>query len=63
MKNHTENHSNDEDEIKIGISLRDYFAAKAMQSFIIRQSDETIRPHVARNAYAIADDMLSERKN
>jgi hypothetical protein len=45
-----------------GMTLRDYFAAKAMQAFLDRQryslSDETI----AEWAYAIADAMLKARE-
>jgi hypothetical protein len=43
-----------------GMTLRDYFAAKAMQAYIaadINQDDSD----VALNAYALADAMLAER--
>ena len=42
-----------------GITLRDYFAAKAMQGLIAKYSHQS---DIARNAYAIADAMLEARK-
>jgi hypothetical protein len=43
-----------------GMSLRDYFAAKAMQGFIT--GDYDVYPHeVAQKAYQIADEMLEAR--
>ena len=42
-----------------GMSLRDYFAAKAMQALI--QKLDTCS-QVARSSYAIADSMLEARK-
>ncbi len=52
-------------EGKTGMTLRDYFAAKAMQGFnkMMRDygwSDEILQEH-AKQAYAIADAMLKER--
>jgi hypothetical protein len=47
-----------------GMTLRDYFAAKAMQSFrdqIGLQSDQEWFDKVARGAYRMADAMLSAR--
>ena len=44
-----------------GMSLRDYFAAKAMQSVIAR-GDDTNRPGMAEWSYAMADAMLKERE-
>ena len=45
-----------------GMSLRDYFAAKAMQGFSVN-SDFTENTHreIADMAYALADAMLEER--
>jgi len=47
-----------------GMTLRDYFAAKAMQSLLVVLR-EGIRPQdiqlMARDAYGIADAMLKER--
>ena len=49
-----------------GMTLRDYFAAKAMQAFIDPSEwQSTVGPissEVAFNAYAMADAMLEERK-
>ena len=43
-----------------GMTLRDYFAAKAMQAVIAR-GDDTNRPGMAEWSYAMADAMLSAR--
>ena len=44
-----------------GMTLRDYFAAKAMQSFAAKETQ--IWPErFASNAYAVADAMLAERE-
>lgn len=43
-----------------GMTLRDYFAAKAMQGWMV----ETEHPHaenIAKTAYQVADAMLAER--
>jgi hypothetical protein len=43
-----------------GMTLRDYFAAKAMQGYIV--GDYDVYPHqIAQRAYAIADAMLEEQ--
>jgi len=42
-----------------GMTLRDYFAAKAMQSLVQKYSHEG---DVSRNAYKIADAMLEASK-
>jgi hypothetical protein len=42
----------------IGMSMRDYFAAKAMQSLIAHGVSEA---HIHRHAYRFADAMLAER--
>ena len=47
------------DNVTIGMSLRDYFAAKAMQRIPFGEY-ETIK--VAKIAYETADAMLTERK-
>jgi hypothetical protein len=43
---------------QLGMTLRDYFAAKAMQELIQKYSHEG---DVSRNAYKIADAMLKAR--
>ncbi|CAB4130549.1 hypothetical protein UFOVP121_13 [uncultured Caudovirales phage] len=47
-------------EAKIGMTLRDYFAAKAVQAVIAR-GDDTNRPGMAEWAYAMADAMIKAR--
>lgn len=47
-----------------GMSLRDYFAAKAMQVCLAQANsfpDEHWRDGIARDAYAMADAMLAAR--
>jgi hypothetical protein len=44
-----------------GMTLRDYFAAKAMASVIAR-GDDTNRPGMAEWSYAMADAMLRARE-
>lgn len=46
--------------IFLGMTLRDYFAAKAMQACIAR-GDDSNRPGIAEWSYAMADTMLKER--
>ena len=43
-----------------GMSLRDYFAAKAMQGLIAGGS--TDRHQIAQAAYSVSDAMINERK-
>jgi hypothetical protein len=48
-------------EISTGMTLRDYFAAKAMQSFLT--GDYDLYPHeAAQKAYELADAMLQARE-
>jgi len=42
-----------------GMSLRDYFAAKAMQAFLIRKWSAE---QLVKASYAVADAMLEERR-
>ena len=56
-------------DITKGMSLRDYFAAAAMSTVILNPwyADETktydeISPHLAMDAYTIADAMMEARK-
>jgi len=50
-----------------GMTLRDYFAAKAMQATVDAWIQRSIYPptddEVAKNAYVIADAMLKAREN
>ena len=44
-----------------GMTLRDYFAAKAMQSFCTKASQWENSEALSRDAYAMADAMLAAR--
>ena len=48
-----------------GMTLRDYFAAKAMQGFLASPllKTESGADAMARNAYRVADAMMEERAN
>lgn len=50
----------DPDKHESGMTLRDYFAAKAMQVFLA--NTETSFAADAKNAYAMADEMLAARE-
>ena len=54
-----------DDEVRIqyqGMTLRDYFAAKAMQSLILEVTDWKYMPNeISKFAYAQADAMLKAR--
>ena len=46
-----------------GMTLRDYFAAKAMQAFLSKDSALTCPDHlIAQDAYNVADAMMEARK-
>lgn len=47
-----------------GMTLRDYFAAKAMQGLLSRMGNDKMNVHdvLAQRTYQIADAMLEERK-
>lgn len=46
-----------------GLSIRDYFAAKAMQALISRpESENWTIEEIAIDAYSYADEMLKERE-
>ena len=62
-----ETQSKDSSQYGVGMTLRDYFAAKAM--ILVTEfnglnflQDETIEKYIARRAYEIADAMLEARK-
>lgn len=50
-----------------GMTLRDYFAAKAMQGLILNEAEDgtigsdNVEPALAKLSYQIADAMLAER--
>ena len=54
---------NDCPTINLGITLRDYFAAKAMQAYLADRAWQAEIPHseTARVAYIVADAMLRAR--
>ena len=45
-----------------GMTLRDYFAAKAMQGWLVETSEGVSVTAVARFAYEVADAMMKERE-
>lgn len=54
---------NEAPTINLGMTLRDYFAAKAMQGYCAREdSINSCFDDIASDAYAIADSMLKERE-
>ena len=46
-----------------GMTLRDYFAAKAMQGILAGELATTELATITRDCYAIADAMLEERES
>ena len=56
MKAFTNPHRTDE----LGMTLRDYFAAKAMQEFLTSR-DDIENADIAKFSYEIADEMLKAR--
>jgi len=44
-----------------GMTLRDYFAAKAMHGLYLAEWPDVDMPGIAKAAYAMADAMLAER--
>ena len=52
------------DENNYGISIRDYFAAKALQGLLSRVGHDKINAHdvLAQRTYQIADAMLKARE-
>lgn len=53
--------SSEYDDMRTGMSLRDYFAAKAMQGIIMTENFTPTHKLAAKKAYEIADSMLAER--
>jgi hypothetical protein len=45
-----------------GMTLRDYFAAKAMQNVFTTGGDDNERNYIAMQAYKMADAMMEARK-
>jgi hypothetical protein len=55
-------HPTEETYITKGMTLRDYFAAKAMQALISEPSLKATMDEFAHRAYQIADIMMEERQ-
>ena len=55
-------------DLRSGMTLRDYFAAKAMQGLVVIAGDHRYgevvydEPRLVKRAYSLADAMLEERK-
>ena len=50
-------------EVRLQMDLRDYFAAKSMNAFLVDVSvGEDDLPSIAKSAYMVADAMLKERE-
>jgi hypothetical protein len=64
-KNGTLPDGNSAEEAQAGMSLRDYFAAKAMQVIGLNNSGDSISTKavlLAKNAYIVADAMIAAKK-
>jgi hypothetical protein len=64
-KINTEHFSHPSTIYNTGMTLRDYFAAKAMQEFLDEvgsQSDQEWFDQIAKNAYRMADTMMKARE-
>ena len=64
---HTKEHTEPSEKLKVGqlfetISLRDYFAAKAMQAFYTNYENSSDAREASIRAYEIADAMLKARE-
>jgi hypothetical protein len=46
-----------------GMDLRDYFAAKALNAFLIKLSEDYVMSDVASDAYTVADEMMKARND
>lgn len=51
------------DEFNEGMTLRDYFAAKAMQAYIGVGDGPLTKEIITKNAFEMADVMLAERNS
>jgi hypothetical protein len=45
----------------LGMDLRDYFAAKALNSFLLKLTEDYVMSDVAIDCYSVADEMMKER--
>jgi hypothetical protein len=53
-------HAHEDYEFQRGMTLRDYFAAQALNALIITNPNERVE-HLAEGSYSQADAMLAER--
>jgi hypothetical protein len=47
----------------LGMDLRDYFAAKALNSFLLRLTEDYVMSDVASDCYCVADEMMKARND
>ena len=45
-----------------GMDLRDYFAAKALNAFLLKLTEDYVMSDVASDCYTVADEMMEARK-
>ena len=45
-----------------GMDLRDYFAAKALNAFLLKLNDDYVMSDAAFDAYSVADEMMVARE-
>ena len=45
-----------------GMDLRDYFAAKALNAFLFKLSEDYVMSDAASDAYTVANEMMEARK-
>ena len=57
-RNYDENISHD----CSGMDLRDYFAAKALNAFLLKLNDDYVMTDAAFDAYSVADEMMVARE-
>ena len=46
----------------LGMDLRDYFAAKALNAFLLKLNDDYVMSDAAFDAYSVADEMMVARE-
>ena len=44
-----------------GMDLRDYFAAQALNAFLLKLTEDYVMSDVAIDCYSVADEMMKER--
>ena len=60
---HSQRYQDDQFHAQSGMTLRDYFAAKAMQGIMASNADYQSHEDIAFDSYRMADTMLLERTN